>query len=86
MKSLVEKYSATTPVKGSATMTAFPGLAWQYADLTDGAMLTKVARPLADAGLAPQQVVMAVGDQRVFDVGGLARRLEAWTPAPGISR
>jgi hypothetical protein len=49
-------------------------------------MLTKVARPLADAGLAPQQVVMSVGDQRVFDAGGLARRLEAWTPAPGISR
>jgi hypothetical protein len=79
VKALVEKYSAATPVASSMTMTAFPGLAWQLADFTGGAMLTKVGRPLAGAGLAPQQVVMAVGDQRVVDAPGLARRVDEWS-------
>jgi hypothetical protein len=79
VKALVEKYSAATPVASSMTMTAFPGLAWQLADFTGGAMLTKVGRPLTGAGLVPQQVIMAVGDQRVVDAAGLARRMDEWT-------
>lgn len=83
IKALVEKYSATTSVIGSTAMTAFPALAWQYADFTGGAMLTKVARPFADAGIATQSVVMAVDEQRVDDAIGLVRRMEAWKPAGG---
>jgi hypothetical protein len=83
VKSLVDRYSATTQVSGSAAMTAFPGLAWQYADFTGGAMLTKVASPLSGAGIAAQQIVMAAGDQRVLDAGGLARRVEDWKRATG---
>lgn len=79
VKALIEKYSAATPVASSITMTAFPGLAWQLADFTGGAMLTKVGRPLAGAGLAPQQVIMMVGDQRVVDASALARRMDEWT-------
>jgi hypothetical protein len=79
VRALVEKYSAATPVASSMTMTAFPGLAWQLADFTGGAMLTKVGRPLTGAGLVPQQVIMAVGDQRVVDAAGLARRVDEWT-------
>ncbi|MEO7735595.1 MAG: hypothetical protein ABIY55_31865 [Kofleriaceae bacterium] len=79
VKALIEKYSAATPVASSMTMTAFPGLAWQLPDFTGGAMLTKVGRPLAGAGLVPQQVVMAVGDQRVVDASALARRMDEWT-------
>jgi hypothetical protein len=82
VKSLVERYSATTQINGSAAMTAFPALAWQYADFTGGAMLTKVGGPLAGA-VAPQQIVAAVGDQRVLDAGGLARRIEDWKRATG---
>jgi S1-C subfamily serine protease len=63
-------------------MTAFPALAWQYADFTGGAMLTKVAHPFADAGIAAQSVVMAVGDQRVGDAIGFARRIDEWRQQP----
>jgi hypothetical protein len=83
VKSLVDRYSATTAVSGSAAMTAFPGLAWQYQDFTGGAMITKVASPLSGAGIAAQQIVMAAGDQRVLDAGGFARRLEDWKRATG---
>jgi len=78
VKALVEKYSAATPVIGSTAMTAFPALAWQYADFTGGAMLTKVGHPLADAGIAPQSVIMAVGEQRVGDAINFTRRIEEW--------
>jgi len=78
VKALVDKYSAATPVNGSTAMTAFPALAWQYADFTGGALLTKVGHPFADAGVAAQSVVMKVGDQRVGDAIGFARRFEEW--------
>jgi len=78
IKALVDKYSAATPVNGSTAMTAFPALAWQYADFTGGAVLTKVGHPFADAGVAAQSVVMKVGDQRVGDAIGFARRFEEW--------
>jgi hypothetical protein len=78
VKALVEKYSAATPVNGSTAMTAFPALAWQSTDFTGGALLTKVGHPLSDAGIAAQSVVMAVGEQRVADAIGFARRLEEW--------
>jgi hypothetical protein len=78
IKALVDKYSAATPVNGSTAMTAFPALAWQYADFTGGALLTKVGHPFADAGVAAQSVVMKVGDQRVGDAIGFARRFEEW--------
>lgn len=81
VRSLVEKYSAPVQVLGSTALTAFPGLAWQHADFTGGALLTKVAPPLASAGLAASAVVMAVGDQRVEDAAGLAKRLEEWKQA-----
>jgi DNA-directed RNA polymerase subunit RPC12/RpoP len=78
VKALVEKYSAATPVNGSTAMTAFPALAWQSTDFTGGALLTKVGHPFADVGIAAQSVVMAVGDQRVGDAIGFARRIDAW--------
>jgi DNA-directed RNA polymerase subunit RPC12/RpoP len=80
VKALVEKYSSTTPVLGSIAMTAFPSLAWQYADYTGGAVLTKVARPLAGV-VAPNGIVMAVGDQKVADASSLAKRLDEWSKA-----
>jgi hypothetical protein len=41
-------------------------------------MLTKVTHTLSDAGIAASNVVMAVGDQRVSDATGFARRLDEW--------
>jgi hypothetical protein len=83
MKALVEKYSAATPVLGASATTAFPAVAWQSADFTGGAMLTKTGRPFSSAGITAQSVVMAVGDQRVIDVPGFARRLEEWKQGTG---
>lgn len=74
VRALVEKYSTTTSVMGNSAMTAFPALAWQYPDFTGGALLTKVSKVIEAAGVAPQQIVMAVGDQRVTDATGFARR------------
>ena len=83
VKALVEKYSAEAQVLGSTAMTAFPALAWQYADFTGGALVTKVGGGLADAGVAAPSVVMAIGDQRVADVASLARRVEEGKQAAG---
>jgi hypothetical protein len=63
-------------------MTAFPALAWQYPDFTGGALLTKVGHPFVDVGVAPQSVIMAVGDQRVGDAIGFARRIDEWKQRP----
>jgi DNA-directed RNA polymerase subunit RPC12/RpoP len=76
VKSLVDKYSAATPVLGSATMTAFPELAWRYPDFAGGAMVTRVGHPMVDAGVGSQNVVTAVGDHRVIDAVSFARRVE----------
>ncbi len=83
MKSLLEKYSSTTSVGGTSVMTAFPAMAWPHADFTGGVLLTKVGRPFAGAGIAPQSVVMAVGEQRVADAIGFARRIEEWRQGTG---
>jgi DNA-directed RNA polymerase subunit RPC12/RpoP len=74
VRGLVDKYSVSTPVVGSTAMTAFPALAWQHATFNGGALLTKIGRPLG--GLAPKDIVVAVGEQRVTDAPGLARQLE----------
>ncbi|MDB4961825.1 MAG: hypothetical protein JWP01_1824 [Myxococcales bacterium] len=76
MRALVEKYATATPVAGSTVMTAFPALAWQYPDFAGGAYLTKVGKSFAEAGIAPQQIVVAVGDQPVKDATSFARRLD----------
>jgi hypothetical protein len=74
VRALVEKYSTTTSVMGSSAMTAFPALAWAYPDFTGGAVLTKVSKQLAASGVAPEHIVMAVGEQHVSDASSFARR------------
>jgi DNA-directed RNA polymerase subunit RPC12/RpoP len=75
MRSLVDTYSASAIANGTTAMTAFPSLGWRYADFTGGAVLTKVHRKLAAAGIAPFQIVTAVGDQKVTDAAAFTRRL-----------
>lgn len=85
MKALVERYSTTASSTSTSTtaMTAFPAMAWQDADLPGGALLTKVGRTLSTAGLAPLQVVTAVGEQRVGDAPGFVQRLDEAARARG---
>jgi hypothetical protein len=84
MKTLVDKYSAATQLQGGTTaMTAFPGMAWQHADFTGGALLTKVGRPFSGANIAPQSIVMSVGEQRIVDAAGLGRQVDEWRQGGG---
>jgi hypothetical protein len=76
VKALVDKYSAMTPVGGGFAMTAFPALAWQFPDFTGGAVLTKLGKALATAGIAAGEMVIAVNDQRVVDAPGLVKRFD----------
>jgi hypothetical protein len=76
VKALVNKYGTTTDVLGSRAMTAFPELGWSHDTFQGGVLLTKVGDRLAKSGVAPQDVVVAVGDQRVSDVSGLQRQLD----------
>ena len=83
VKALVERYSAPTAAAGASVVTAFPGLAWQYADFTGGAMVSKPGGPLAAPGFAAQHLITAVGDQHIVDGPGLAKRLDDWKPGSG---
>jgi hypothetical protein len=78
LKALTQKYSSSTPVLGSTAMTAFPSLAWHYPEFAGGAWLTKVGYPLKGSGIVAQDMIVALGEQRVGDVTGLLRRLEEW--------
>jgi hypothetical protein len=75
VRALVERYSTTSSVVGTSAMTAFPALAWELADFTGGAVITKASKLLEASGVAPQHIVMAIGEQRVTDAPGFARRL-----------
>lgn len=83
VKALVEKYSAPTPILGSTAVTAFPGLAWKSPDFPGGAMLTKVGNPLAGAGVAAQDVVLAAAGQTVSDAATLAKHVDDWKHGTG---
>ncbi len=76
VKALAEKYAATTQVMDSTVMTAFPAVGWQSTSFTGGAMVMKVGRKLAKAGVAPYDVITAVSQQRIGDVIGFTRRVE----------
>ena len=75
VRALVEKYSTTSSVVGTNAMTAFPALAWEHTDFTGGAVITKASRLLELSGVLPQHIVMAIGEHRVADAPGFARRL-----------
>ena len=76
VRALVERYSTTLVTNGTKAMTAFPALAWQYADFTGGALLTQVGKPLSGANISAHQIVTAIGDQRVSDATTFARQLD----------
>jgi hypothetical protein len=73
---LLERYSKPAAAEGASFLTAFPGLAWQSADLTGGAIVTTPGRKLARAGIKAQDVVVAVGADPVTEAAQLAQKLE----------
>jgi hypothetical protein len=65
-----------TAFRGSTLMTGFPALAWQYPQFAGGVVVTKSARTLARAGIGADQLITALGEQRVVDAGLFARRFD----------
>jgi hypothetical protein len=82
-KQMVERYVVTTQAGGNAMTTAFPSLAWQYADFAGGAVMSHAGGALAAAKIAPKHIVMGWGDQRVTDAPGLAKMLDDWQKSGG---
>jgi hypothetical protein len=77
IRALVDRYTGTVTVDGTTAVTAFPSLAWQATDFTGGAMLTKVGKPLATAGVSAGQVVMSVNGQKVADATAFEKAVAA---------
>jgi hypothetical protein len=75
-RALVDRYSAVTTEHGTTMMTAFPGLAWQYASFNGGALVVKPAKWLAAAGIASRHVIEAIGDQKLGDAPSLVKQLQ----------
>ena len=72
---LVKRYGVAVPLRGSAAITAFPGLAWQDPSFAGGVMFSKVGEPLAAAGAAPLQMITEIDGQPVVDATTTANRL-----------
>lgn len=76
---LLKRYGEATSLAESSALTAFPGLAWQDATFSGGAMLRTVGGVLAKAGAVPGQVVTAFDDKPVVDAIALANQLQEAT-------
>jgi hypothetical protein len=76
LKALVDKYSASQSILGGTAMTVFPSAAWQHPELAGGVVMAKVGKQMSVAGIAPDDVITSVGDQKVADASALARAVQ----------
>lgn len=79
VKVLVDTYSAPVSIADTTVVTAFPAMAWELADHSGGALVTKVGRNFAEAKVAIGDLITAVGDQPVANAPALSRVFEAAT-------
>jgi hypothetical protein len=73
---LATAYATPSTTSGVTVVTAFPLLAWRYADVTRGAVITAVdakTSGLAQSGLSPGYVVLSVAGAKVADAAGFAQ-------------
>ena len=77
LRALVEKYSTVVPTLDASAMTAFPALAWSRPSFVGGAVVVTVGNGhLAKAGIAARDLITAVDDKHIDDVGALAHKLQ----------
>jgi anti-anti-sigma regulatory factor len=73
IKTLRARYSAPSEALGAKALTVFPGVAWRYAGITDGAILSAVGEGvIKNVGLSAQCVVLKVQDRVVADAATFA--------------
>ena len=61
----------------ASAMTAFPALAWSRPSFAGGAVVVTVGNGrLAKAGIAARDLITAVDDKHIDDVGALAHKLQ----------
>jgi anti-anti-sigma regulatory factor/DNA-directed RNA polymerase subunit RPC12/RpoP len=81
LASLAERWQAARDVLGARAVTAYPGLAWRWPDVVEGAFLDSVGPgPLRDAGVSPHDVVLEVDGKRIASADALANELDAEIP------
>ena len=78
IKRLAELYSTPVTVRGAKVVTAFPGVAWRYGDVSGGALLLEMADGgLRAIGLTERYIVTAVQDRTVDTADAFASILGA---------
>jgi anti-anti-sigma regulatory factor len=85
LRRLIERYRDPVEVRGSRALTLFPSLAWNYPDLSSGALILESGGSLARLGVQPHDIVTAVGNEPVRDAGALAEALGAAGSALGVT-
>jgi len=81
LAALGERYQTPKDVLGASAVTAFPGLAWRWRDVTAGAFLDSVGPgALRDAGVSARDVVVEVDGKRIDTAEALAAEVEEEVP------
>jgi anti-anti-sigma regulatory factor len=76
VQALASRYGKPVEVLGARLLTFFPGAAWRFPAVTEGAFVLTVAPgPLRDIGLAPQDVVLELQGKQVHDAEAFALEL-----------
>jgi anti-anti-sigma regulatory factor len=70
---LISLYSTPAQALGAKVLTVFPGLAWRYPDVSEGAILVALGEgPVRARGVPVQGVVLSVRDRQVRDAATFA--------------
>jgi len=76
LKSLMEEYSGVTELLGSKVVTVFPGLAWRFPDVKQGAVVIDAGGRLKNLGVEDRDIILAVNGAPVRNGRDLASKLE----------
>jgi anti-anti-sigma regulatory factor len=77
LAALAQRYGTPASVLGAEVVPFFPGAAWRFPTVTEGAFVVAVAPgPLRDIGLAPQDIVVDLDGRKVTDAEGFALALQ----------
>lgn len=78
LKRLVARYSERESALGAIVVTAFPGIAWRYANVESGAMIIELeAGKLRDRGMASESIVLEVQERPIKDAKAFKRLMDS---------
>ncbi len=77
MKRLVERYSTVEKALGASVVTVFPGVAWRYPNVDQGAIIVGLdTGKLRDSGLGTEAIVQEIQERPVKDAQAFSRLLD----------